>query len=396
MSDKYRLSDRLSHRVESTRSHISQDKMREYSRFAEQVLLQRTGRQRGPLECTLDIEAQADVERLVSTVLAACANPVTLTFTLEEVYRVASSKASYKDEKLRKLFTDAEIDDDDLPTLDRPTVFVGKEGKIAGWYLPSLFSSRISDRVLSSTQRLGRRANSILEVNKNSSNWRHEPTTFANKSECTVPPGHVAFAPCWFELGHDITNSLPAPSLSLRREGGALEFLADEVDTNAIIGALLAIVHPELFEVQVDILGRLNNGEMTVKHQETMTKVLQHWSSPFTGFALISNRETPFHRDTQGGKLLYDVVATFGRYRRGRFAVPLFGSRFAYGPGTVFILPGFLFEHGASRVTGDRVCFANFFKPKVGYALNPDYREIPPPTLTALTERYGIQIHHEL
>ncbi|KAJ3536045.1 hypothetical protein NMY22_g6207 [Coprinellus aureogranulatus] len=365
----------------------------QYSRHAQQVLLQRTGRRGGPPACTLDIEAQADVERLVSTVLAACANPVPLTFTLEEVYRVASSKASYKDEKLRNLFTDTEIDDDDLPTLDRPAVFVGEEGKVAGWYLPGLFSSRISDRVLNSTERLGRRANSVLEVNMNSNNWRHDPTAFAPESECTVPPGHVAFAPCWFELGHDVTNSLPAPSLSLRTEGGGtVEFLEDEIDTNAIIGAVLAIVHPELFDMQVDVLARLNNGEITVKHEETMEKVLQYWSSPFTGFALISNRETPFHRDTQGGKLLYDLVATFGRYRRGRFAVPLFGSRFAYGPGTVFILPRFLFEHGASSVMGDRVCFANFFKPKVGYALNPQYREVPPPTIASLTERFGIQI----
>ncbi|KAJ3526410.1 hypothetical protein NMY22_g10176 [Coprinellus aureogranulatus] len=400
----------LPRRVDPT----SRDKMREWSRrTCPACPPSRMGRHQGPLPSTLDLEAQADVERLVSSVLAACANPgelssslrvadithrslggpVQLAFTVEEVHRVASSKASHKNAKLRKHFTDPEINDDDLPTVDRATVFIGEEGKIVGWYLPNVFSSRISDRVLNSTQKLSQNANTVLEVNQKSKNWRHEPTTFTHESECTVPPGHVAFSPCWFELGHDISNSLPAPSLSLRREGGgAVEFLADEIDTNALIGALLAIVHPELFEMQVDVMARLKNGEIAVKHDDAMAKVLEYWSSPFTGFALISNRETPFHRDTLGGRLLYDVVATFGRYRGGRFAVPLFGSRFAYGPGTVFVLPGFLFEHGASRVTGDRVCFANFFKPNVGYALSTRYREVAPPTIAHLTERYGIQI----
>lgn len=130
---------------------------------------------------------------------------------------------------------------------------------------------------------------------------------------------------------------------------------------------------------------------MKVNHAPTMQLALAHWSTPFTGFALISNRETPFHRDTKGGKELYDLVASFGHYRGGRFQVPLFGSKFAYNPGSVFILPGFMFEHGASRVEGDRVCFASFFKPTVGYGAKADYKEVGLPTARDLADGYGLE-----
>lgn len=167
--------------------------------------------------------------------------------------------------------------------------------------------------------------------------------------------------------------------------------MEDEEHTNALIGAILAVVHPNLYGMQFDVLSRLNADAMTVNHSKTMQGVLPHWSTPFTGFALISNRESPFHRDTKGGKELYDLVASFGNYRGGRFEVPLFGSKFAYNPGSVFILPGFIFEHGASRVEGDRVCFANFFKPTVGYGAKADYEEVGLPTTQDLSNRYGLE-----
>lgn len=164
----------------------------------------------------------------------------------------------------------------------------------------------------------------------------------------------------------------------------------------ALLGALLAIVHPALFDMQVEVMERLNAGthKVKVKHQAFMHQALQEWASPFTGVAVISNRETPFHRDMKGGKMLYDLVATFGSYEGGRFEVPLMGRRFVYDPGTVFILPGFAFEHGAAPVDGDRVCLAHFFKPNVGYGVYDKYQEIPPPTAEYLFSIFGLSIKH--
>ncbi|KAJ3542488.1 hypothetical protein NMY22_g3493 [Coprinellus aureogranulatus] len=391
------------------------DVLRQCVQYAQGILLEKTGRQNQTTEAQgLTSQQQAQIDRIVEVVLEASKNPVVVPYTVEDLLEVVESKVAHKDEKLREMFAVGASDEgQELPLEDRPKVHLDMEGRIVGWYLPSLFSSQISvstvfsaffrgwdtdqaqEHVLASTARLGAYPETVLGIKRDTKNWRYDPKTYTPTSECGVPPGHVAFSPCWYELGHDHTNSQPAPSVSLRNPaGGGIGFLKDEIFLNALLGALLAIVHPDLYEMQVRVLERLNNGRLRtkVKHGDTMHAALEHWSSPFTGLAVISNRETPFHRDTRGGKLLYDLVATFGAYRGGRFEVPLFGNRYLYNPGTAFILPGYLLEHGASKVTGDRVCIANFFKPNVGHGAFTQYKEIPPPTIDILSGRYGIVI----
>lgn len=188
------------------------------------------------------------------------------------------------------------------------------------------------------------------------------------------------------------SNSIPGPSVNLQNsDGGGLDFLEAEVETSSLMGALLALVNPELYEQQLQVLEALARGQTTVSNRSLMMEGLHHWSSPFSGFALIANRETPGHRDGLGGKLLFDIVAAFGRYTQGRFEVPLLNSRFVYNPETVIVLPGGIYEHGASRTDGERICIASFIKPNVGYgALGEKYREVGPPNMTQLSNQFGI------
>ena len=166
--------------------------------------------------------------------------------------------------------------------------------------------------------------------------------------------------------------------------------MSAEVETNALIGALLYLVHPELFHQQMGVLEELYGGSLKVGKRALMEEAFEGWSSPFTGFALIANRESALHRDKNGGKLLLDLLAAFGRYTGGRLDVPLLG-RFAYNPGTGFVLPGHLFQHGASKTEGERICMANFIRPNIGYGVFGDrYTEISPPKVDKLTQ------HHEL
>lgn len=167
--------------------------------------------------------------------------------------------------------------------------------------------------------------------------------------------------------------------------------MAAETDTNALIGVLLSLVHPELYRVQMDVLHEICRGKLKVNHDEHMQALFNHWSTPFTAFALIVNRETPYHRDTQGGQTMLDVLATFGRYSNGHLNVPLLGSRFVYNPGTLFILPGHLLEHGASQTPGERVCLASFFRPNVGCSvLREAYHELGPPQIDSLARHHGL------
>lgn len=155
---------------------------------------------------------------------------------------------------------------------------------------------------------------------------------------------------------------------------------------------MLAIIHPDLFDQQLEILGRLASGGVRVANPDLMQQLFELWSTPFNAVAIISNRETELHRDLKGGRRLLDVLATFGNYTDGRFEVPLLGSRFIYTPGTCIALPGFVFEHGASRTNGDRICLASFIRPNVGDAALGEYRERSLPTLKEIYSYHGLEL----
>jgi hypothetical protein len=158
-----------------------------------------------------------------------------------------------------------------------------------------------------------------------------------------------------------------------------------------LIGALLAIVHPDLFDIQMQVLEAVAREDFICKDRALMMQAFHHWTTPFSGFAIIANRETPMHRDLQGGKTLMDILSVFGEYTQGRLDVPLLHRRFMYNPGTAFVLPGGAFEHGASQTDGERICIASFLRPNVGYgALTGEYKELGPPSRNMFADTFGM------
>jgi hypothetical protein len=161
---------------------------------------------------------------------------------------------------------------------------------------------------------------------------------------------------------------------------------------NALVGALLSLVHPELFKLQMDMLDRLASGQVEVNDKEIMKDLFPDWSTPFNGLAVLTNRETPSHRDIKGGRRTFDILTTFGDYTGGRLHVPLLSANFIYGPGTGFIMPGYVFEHSASRTEGERVCVASYVRPNVGAAVFGAYDEPPLPTMKDLAYDYHLHL----
>jgi hypothetical protein len=153
---------------------------------------------------------------------------------------------------------------------------------------------------------------------------------------------------------------------------------------------VLALIHPELFDVQFRVMEQLASGDVEVSGMEHMKALFEHWSTPFNGVTVIANHETALHRDMKGGRALLDLVSAFGNYTSGRFEVPLLGARFFYNPGTLIALPGYVFEHGASKTNGERICLVSFIRPNVGEAALGVYAEPSLPTLKDL------HFYHEL
>ncbi|TEB37680.1 hypothetical protein FA13DRAFT_1705801 [Coprinellus micaceus] len=171
-------------------------------------------------------------------------------------------------------------------------------------------------------------------------NWRTDKVYFKESSDCLVRPGVVNISPCWFPQGH-LCSILSAPP-------GCIQPISQRARASL---------------------------------QPTLLK--------------------PPIQDLSGGPFMYDFLSTFGWYDEGRFEVPALGARFPYNLGTGIFLPGYIFNHGAARVEGERICLAGFIRPEVGrytYRNTEDegWVDKGPPCYQWLTYHWGYDISPEL
>ena len=138
-------------------------------------------------------------------------------------------------------------------------------------------------------------------------------------------------------------------------------------ESNALLGALLNVMHPELYHQAREGLIQLYNHPNFIRdgEQEALLAALRTWTNPFSALQVIVNRETPLHRDVRGRNAWYDMLVSLGNYTDGRFEVPGIGLRLNYPPGTVIGICSWALLHGAGKVNGDRICLAYFMRNKV-------------------------------
>jgi hypothetical protein len=98
---------------------------------------------------------------------------------------------------------------------------------------------------------------------------------------------------------------------------------------------------------------------------EDLQEALELWTSIFNGVQVISNRETPIHRDFQSRPEWYDLLVTVGPYKDTVFELPGIGIRFAYNSGTVIGLSGKVLRHGVTETEGERICLAYYMRENV-------------------------------
>ncbi|KAJ3547378.1 hypothetical protein NMY22_g1669 [Coprinellus aureogranulatus] len=333
---------------------------------------------------------RGELETLTTQVVKAWDNRVKLEFSLIEVSQaLRSSGSKVRDQHLREQFASAypRTADGSFPIEDEPTVFLDRNDLVVAWYIPGAFSCERSLVLMRAVERYGE---SVLTLGGDK--WRVNQDSFATREKCVVPPGNANFSICWYSQGHGPYTSLPRPSANLKTPDG--QALLGCIKANLILmGVLLSVIHPDYYNQQMDMFIEIfRHPEDHTADPELMRKLSREWYSPFDAFALISNRETELHRDNRGGMFCLDLLGTFGRYTGGRLEVPLLGRRFLYNPGTAFAMPGYLFEHGASRVDGERICVANFFRPTVCQGVfGEEWKDIHPPSAKSLKEAWGLR-----
>lgn len=159
------------------------------------------------------------------------------------------------------------------------------------------------------------------------------------------------------ELSAELKN-LPAKPATRR-------WLEAMVDSSALLGAILSVMHPQLFRAGMDTLRKLESDPGLVKDGEQLIEVLKLWTSPFSGYSIIHNRETPLHRDINTQAVAYDLLVSVGPYIGAIMNLPTLGVTLDYPSGTCVAFSGKVIRHGVKPEVGSRLCIAHYMRDNV-------------------------------
>ena len=146
---------------------------------------------------------------------------------------------------------------------------------------------------------------------------------------------------------------------------GAAAWLKCMEDSLILLGAILKVVHPELYHTSLA-------GLLTLGGREPYEPVLQQWGTPFNALSIIVNRQAPLHRDTQTRNEWYDMLLSIGDYSSAELHLPGLGLDFTYPSGTMVIFSGSLLRHGVTVRDADRICIAHYMRDVVQDRLQTD------------------------
>jgi hypothetical protein len=163
------------------------------------------------------------------------------------------------------------------------------------------------------------------------------------------------------------------------RTNEATDFLRTTASLDILSDAVTALVAPKQYDCGKAAIMSLKEGN----HLDRHLPAVDHWNSVWSGFALIVNRETPFHRDMGGAPSDYDFLLSGGTHTECFLDVRELGLKLRYLPGTGIAIAGRVLRHGVGDWSGgERICQAMFIKdsvhnrlgqPRPSWVLHGDY-----------------------
>jgi hypothetical protein len=140
--------------------------------------------------------------------------------------------------------------------------------------------------------------------------------------------------------------------------------------TNLLLGGVTAVIHPTTYTTGVNCVKAIERSSSIVK-TENLGDLLKVWTTPFVAASVISNRDTPLHRDNGATYGSMDVLASVGPFEHAKFMVPSLGYELLFSSGTVIGLLGRVVPHGA-QASGERMCFAQYLRENILSTLRVD------------------------
>ncbi|KAF8219058.1 hypothetical protein L208DRAFT_1124838, partial [Tricholoma matsutake] len=250
-----------------------------------------------------------------------------------------------------------------------PTIVLDMHERILLWFLPGILSPERQRILWEAALKMDQSLRGSLTLNPTRTKWCLDPQYYKSPGKCQPYPGNINLLPAWFQQAHNTPKFKPEISKTLKARSenlNTLGWLKETSESFTLMGALLSIVHPELYEIGRGVLKKVGDSPDMVKDGEEVLEVLQLWTTPFSGYGLISNCITPMHQDNNSQGPWYNCLTTIRDYEKGaRLKLKNLGLELDYPSGTMVFLLGKVIRHGISEINGNRVCIAQYMRDNV-------------------------------
>ncbi|KAG1756192.1 uncharacterized protein EDB91DRAFT_1015305, partial [Suillus paluster] len=89
------------------------------------------------------------------------------------------------------------------------------------------------------------------------------------------------------------------------------------------------------------------------------------WASLFSTLSIMSNWQTPYHRDYLSFPKWFDILTTVENYSNAHMSMPSLQLKFMYDPGVMIAFSGGIVRHGVHELAGDQVAWAWYMRDSV-------------------------------
>ncbi|KAG1738815.1 uncharacterized protein EDB91DRAFT_1082537, partial [Suillus paluster] len=257
-------------------------------------------------------------DQLVDCLLKAYNNPIWMQIDIARYSKMISPKdTGHNEEREVRLLERCPPGHEGTKLVDIPATVLDATSAIIAWYLPDALTETTQKEILAASDLL---SPSLAKSVKVDGSWRTNQDWFKPSLENDgISPGCINLSPAWFQQGHE---NLSDPAVSASLKGPFSENILKAIASlAAIASAALRVMHPEQYWAGIRAFLSLRQSAES-KNLPRMSETLQYWASVFNTLTVISNRQTPNHRDHISIPECFDILTTMGNYLNARMSMP--------------------------------------------------------------------------
>ncbi|RXW12567.1 hypothetical protein EST38_g13287 [Candolleomyces aberdarensis] len=312
-----------------------------------------------------------DLSSVVKVFRETWSNQVVVPWLWEDVEEIQTSFQIPEEERntsLRRYFEDFSTTGS-LRVFSAPTLFCDSKGNIVFWYIPGAFSHHSQEHMINAAY---------------------------------LDPQYDY---CWdLTQGDEVKVSLTSYD-PVRQKAGPTDLPFDEQGqrlltafgrTNRILACWLSLVHPTLFDQQMELHEVLYSEkcERMLSHPGFIYDSYGDWTILYPGFMLSGNQALSPRRDEADIHVFHGLFA-FGTHSGGRVKIPSLGAAFDFEPGCAIFFPAAAMRYSVeAALSGQRAVIKTYCDPQLGWkAVGPQYaRRLRHPTLDSIDKQF--EPHH--